>query len=159
MSDFERNEQVIKANQGLQLKLKDDEYREQHFQKVFKQSKIGYISKGQKEVYDKLISENLNDFEIDGVVISMKVDVINKCKKIAIEYNGDYYHCNPRTWKPDEFNRLIKMTAKEKWELDRRRRFALMRMGYIVFVIWESDWKKNKEYWINKIKKIYYEIN
>lgn len=159
MSEDERKNQVVNANNGLQQKLLDGEYRKKHFEKVFKGSKIGYISKGQKEVYNELAALNLDGFEIDGIVSSMKVDILNTNKKIAIEYNGDYYHCNPRKWNPEDYNVIIKMTAKEKWNLDRCRKFELMRLGYIIIVIWESDWKQNKEFLINKIKKVYYEIN
>ena len=36
------------------------------------------------------------------------------------------------------------MTAKDKWNNDRRRRFALRKLGYDVHVIWESDWTNNR---------------
>jgi len=157
MNDEEKRKQVMTANNGLQEKLKNHEFKTAHFEKVFKNSKIGYISKGQREVLTELINENILGFELDGILSNMKVDVLNINKKIAIEYNGDYYHCNPRTWKPNDYNKSIKMFAEKKWELDRSRRFQLMRMGYCVVVIWESDWKKDKKKYINKIREKYYE--
>lgn len=159
MSPDERKNQVMVANNGLQDKLKNPEYREEHFRKVFKNSKIGYISKGQREVFDLLVENGLNGFELDGILSNMKVDVINHDKKIAIEYNGDYYHCNPRTWSPEQYNKSIKMTAAEKWEKDRSRRFTLMNLGYVVLVIWESGWKIDKNKYVNRIKRLYNEIN
>ena len=157
MTKEERYHQVITANNGLKEKLKNEEFKEKHFKKVFKSSKIGYISKGQREVFDILNNEKLIGFKLDGVLSNMKVDIINFDRKIAIEYNGDYYHCNPRTWKPNQFNKSIKMIASKKWKLDRLRKYQLIKRGYKVIIIWESKWKKNKNYYINKIKKIYYD--
>jgi G:T-mismatch repair DNA endonuclease (very short patch repair protein) len=50
------------------------------------------------------------------------------------------YHCNPRKWKPDEYNKVIKMTASDKWCKDRKRYYTLKKLGYKTFVVWEEDW-------------------
>lgn len=157
MTDEEKLNQVTNAANALHKKLEDNDARISHYEKIFKHSKIGYISKGQREVYEILLSNNLIGFVLDGILENMKIDVINYDKKIAIEYNGDYYHCNPRTWKPDDYNKSIKMTASEKWANDRKRRFGLLNRGYRVIVIWENEWRKNKEKYINRIKKEYNE--
>lgn len=125
--------------------------KEEHYKKVYQHSSIGYISKGQSEIFDLLKHDG---YVLDGFICGMKVDIINFDKKIAIEYNGDMWHCNPRTWKPDDYNSAIKMNAVDKWKLDRARRFKLRNMGFEVHVIWESTWlnDKNKIYeLINKI--------
>jgi G:T-mismatch repair DNA endonuclease (very short patch repair protein) len=75
----------------------------------------------------------------------------------VVEYNGDYWHCNPRIWKADDFNKSIKMFAKDKWEKDYVRYVTLRKMGYTVIVIWESGWIKNPEKYINRIKEVYYD--
>lgn len=152
LSKKEQEKQVKRANDALQEKLKDPEERIKHFKKIWKNSKIGYISKGQREVYDNL--KNIG-FELDGIYSSMKIDIINFDKKIAIEYNGDFWHCNPRKWKPEDYNNAIKMTAQEKWNKDRNRRFFLENNGFKVFVIWESDWKKNRQKYLERILDYY----
>lgn len=156
MDDEQRKNQVTKANAGLIEKLKDPVFREKHFDKVFKNSKIGYISKGQNELFESC--SKFGDFILDGVFSSMKIDVVNFEKKIAIEFNGDFYHCNPRTWNADDFNKVIEMTASDKWEQDRKRRFFLQKHGFQVIIVWESDWKNNRIDILSKIKKIYNEI-
>lgn len=155
MSKEEKQNQVVTANKGLQEKLKDPKYRENHFEKIWKNSKIGYISKGQHEIFDQLIKSNLEGFELDGQFSSMKIDIIHREKKIAIEYNGDFWHCNPRIWSPERYNKAIKMTAKEKWQKDRNRKYFLERNGYKVIIIWESGWKDNKEKYLNRIQEEY----
>lgn len=65
-------------------------------------------------------------------------------KKI-IEYNGDFWHCNPKKYSADYINPRTKLKASEKWRLDQEKiRFA-RDQGYEVLVVWESDFKKNKE--------------
>ena len=152
LSKKEQQKRVKNANKGLHDKLNNDpEYKNKHYKKIFKNSKIGYISKAQREIYEILKNDG---YELDGCVGHMKVDIINKEKKIAIEYNGDYWHCNPRTWDEYDYNKAIKMTAKEKWNLDRRRYFALRKLGYEVHVIWEIDWNKNRNKVYDLLRKI-----
>lgn len=157
MTDDERKLQVTRANSALIEKLKNETYKSEHFAKIFKNSKIGYISKGQYELYNECLK--IGKFELDEVYSHLKIDVVDFDKKIAIEYNGDYFHCNPKTWNELDFNKAIKMTAGEKWKSDRQRRFFLRNEGFKVIVIWESDWKSDKIKCLNKIKKIYNEIN
>jgi hypothetical protein len=121
------------------------------YNKIYKNSMIGYISKGQREIYE--IIKN-NGYILDGNVSGMRVDIINFEKKIAIEYNGDFWHCNPRTWSGDDFNKVINMYAKDKWLLDRKRRFVLRKLGFEVNVIWEYDWVNNRNKIYDLLKKI-----
>jgi len=70
-------------------------------------------------------------------------------KKI-IEFNGDYWHCNPQIYKEDFFNKHKKMTAKEIWNYDKIKNDAIMNDGYQVLVIWENEYKNNKDATIQK---------
>lgn len=58
-------------------------------------------------------------------------DYVDHVTKRVVEFNGDYWHCNPKhevfgdpTW----YNKSIKMTSQERWE-----------HGFHVIVIWESE--------------------
>lgn len=161
LSKEEQAARVKKAADAFQEKMKSDEnFKRSVFQKVFKNSTIGFISKGHDELHAFLVDYG---FKQHFQILSMQVDECNEDLKIVVEYNGDMYHCNPRQWKPDDFNKVIKMRAKEKWACDRNRFFKLKRLGYRVFVVWETDWMKNrdetKEKLINFIKKIKNETN
>lgn len=68
---------------------------------------------------------------------------IYKDKKI-IEYNGDYWHCNPNIYSEDYVNYKTSRTAKETWEFDELKLKLAKDNGYEVLVIWETDYKKNK---------------
>jgi hypothetical protein len=65
-------------------------------------------------------------------------------KKI-IEYNGDFWHCNPIKYSADYINPRTKLKAVDKWEVDHVKLQYAKDQGYEVLVVWENDFKKNKE--------------
>ena len=161
MSKKEQIKQVNKANKALHIKLNSDEnLKREHYLKVFNNSRIGFTSKGHNELHDFLKDFG---FEQHTQISSMEVDECNDTLKIVVEFNGDMYHCNPRKWKPNDYNKVIKMSASEKWEKDRNRCYKLKNLGYKTFVVWEEDWALNrekiKEKLINYINKIENETN
>lgn len=109
----EQNLQVKKANTGLTKKLEDPVWAATHYAKIFKQTGIGYVSKGHEKLHELI---EIYDFISHYQISKMQVDECNPELKIVIEYNGDYWHCNPRIWKSDDYNKSIKMFAGEKWK-------------------------------------------
>ena len=67
-----------------------------------------------------------------------------------IEFNGDYWHCNPMIYKCDYFNKTKQKTASEIWEYDKRKIKCAELHGYKVLTIWESEYNKDKEGTIQK---------
>lgn len=64
------------------------------------------------------------------------------CNKI-IEYNGDYWHANPRIY--NESDILTKgKTAKEIWDYDTRKIEFAKNNGYEILIIWDSEYKYDK---------------
>lgn len=153
MSKEDQHTQVMKANEGLQVKLKDPTYASNHFKKVLRhQTSIGYTSKAHKELHECIEPYG---FKTHVMISSMEVDECNEELKIVVEYNGDYWHCNPYFWKEWDYNKSIKMFAKEKWSEDLRRRKVLEKLGYTVLVVWENGWNKQKDRYINRIKEAF----
>lgn len=148
MTKEQRLLQVKRASAGLYKKLEDPIERKKHFEKVFKNSRIGYISKGQREIYEEV--KHLG-FLLEENIEGMFVDMVNYEKKLIIEFNGDFYHCNPRKYSAGYYNKVIKMTASEKWKKDRARRFYFRRRGYEILIVWESEWNKSKQITLQKI--------
>lgn len=60
-----------------------------------------------------------------------------------IEFNGDYWHCNPRKYKEDYVNKTINMTAKEIWVRDECKKKVAEKFGYKVYYVWEMDYRKD----------------
>ena len=74
-------------------------------------------------------------------------------EKKIIEFNGDYWHCNPKFWKPDMFNDTLKMKAEEKWKFDEEKRKTAELYKYKVLTIWENEYLENKELCLEKCIK------
>ena len=63
-------------------------------------------------------------------------------EKIILEYNGTYWHCDPRKYKADYYNEKKRMYAKDVWERDHVRKTKVEELGYKVVYIWEDDVRK-----------------
>ena len=59
--------------------------------------------------------------------------------KIAIECNGDYWHCNPDIYSSEYYHTQIKKTAEQIWKYDDERKKYIEVNGYFCIIIWESD--------------------
>ena len=75
-------------------------------------------------------------------------------KNKIIEYHGDQYHANPRKYKADEmshpYRKTIGYTAKDIWAKDAYKQKVAEYHGYEVLVIWDSEYKSDKEGTIQK---------
>lgn len=72
-------------------------------------------------------------------------DFVIKDTKKVIEFNGNYWHCNPNIYKENFFNKNKQMFAKDIWENDKIKINSIEELGYEVLIIWENDYKQNKE--------------
>lgn len=68
-----------------------------------------------------------------------------KIGKKIIEFNGDYWHLNPRKYPADFFEKRMKKTAKQKWKEDEEKVNFAKKNGYDVLVVWECDYREDKE--------------
>ena len=70
-------------------------------------------------------------------------------KKI-IEFNGDYWHMNPKIYKANDINKTKKLTAQEVWDFDKRKLECAEEHGYKVLYIWESEYNESRSAVIKK---------
>lgn len=121
-----------------------------------KAAKIGPISKAEDEIYERLISIGLEPKQQFGIRRSNDVrwyyyDIV--CGNKIIEYNGDYWHANPRKYDKDHIMKYPGdkcIRAEEVWKKDTDKIALAESEGYEVLVIWESDFNKNKNGIIEK---------
>ena len=66
----------------------------------------------------------------------------SKIKKI-IEFNGDFWHCNPKNYDANFVNPISNITAKDCWERDQLKIKAANVRGFTVLTVWESDFISN----------------
>jgi hypothetical protein len=120
------------------------------------------IAKGELKSYnrskaeDELISylrsiglEVIPNFLIESKIFDLYIPKFN----LLIEYNGDYWHCNPKKYQPNYINKKKNKTAKEIWEYDKNKIDLARKNNYSYEVIWELDYKKDKSILKNIITK------
>jgi len=91
---------------------------------------------------EKVLEPFLPEYKTNSKVGKYKPDYLNEETKHIIEVYGDYWHCNPTLMEEHSYHPQLKMTAKEKRELDKQRIDYLKSQGYDVTIVWESDLKK-----------------
>ena len=103
--------------------------------------------------YEKYI----NNYEKE---IGYKLDFYDKTKNLIIEFQGDYWHCNPKQYDESYFHEVKNLYAKEIWEYDKNKKdFVCKELNNPIYLqIWESDYKNNPEKIIQDIL-LYYNIN
>jgi len=87
----------------------------------------------------------LSDFPIDRY----KIDILFKELNLVVEFNGTYWHCDPRFYEKNYFNQKKKLNAEQIWCYDNDRKTFLEGLGYKVIVVWEHDYKTNSEQTLN----------
>ena len=70
--------------------------------------------------------------------------------KKLIEFNGDYWHCNPLIYDGNFYNKSKKMKAFDIWEYDKNKKECAEKHGYKILYIWESEYKANRQLAIKK---------
>ena len=111
--------------------------------------KGGSISKGELQLFEELVNCGINCKKQHTILKNSThhyvYDIIYKNK--IIEYNGDYWHASPKKYKETD---IIKFPNKsipvnEIWIKDNEKIKFAESQGYEVLVVWESDFKQNKE--------------
>lgn len=82
------------------------------------------------------------------------LDIVLDKYKLVIECNGDLWHANPSLYSKNDIIYLYKgpTKAEEIWKRDQSRVEQIESFGYKVLIIWEKDWKHNKQQVENVIK-------
>lgn len=73
------------------------------------------------------------------------IDIFSGPMKTVIEFNGDYWHCNPTIYSGSFVHPWKHKTAEQIWEEDKRRLDVLSDKGYHTFVVWEKDYIADRE--------------
>jgi hypothetical protein len=112
-----------------------------------------WVSKAEIEFFT-FIKDNIDPCVESNKVVDYYIVDVSKGHKI-IEFFGDYWHCNPMKCKAEEpamFERKSK-TVGDIWRRDQKRISHLQSLGYNVMIVWEHDWKFNREKCVDQIKQ------
>lgn len=118
----------------------------QLFDTLYKDANLGLTNN--RVYYHKLNHEHAcsTNTNFDFVVLD---------KKKIIEFNGDKFHANPLMYSPDDTpNPFIpELKASQIWMSDKIKTQSVIEKGFDVLIIWESEFKNNRERTINKCKE------
>lgn len=168
-SKTERDE--INKTRGLTKKQLYEKFGEEKTQLILKNR-----GKGVRSPYEKRFSKIsielfniLNEMNKDKVFIYGKdekficvsglinrkgyfVDFYFENDKKIIEFNGDFWHFNPKKYVGESFCILngIKVVAEDVWKQDKNKIKSLRKNGYKILTIWENDYVQSKEKIIKK---------
>lgn len=73
---------------------------------------------------------------------------------IAFEFDGTYWHCDPRFYAPDYIMKVKNITAKEIWEKDAEKDKLSAQNNVILYRVKEYDWKNDKDRIKQEIKNL-----
>jgi G:T-mismatch repair DNA endonuclease (very short patch repair protein) len=83
----------------------------------------------------KLKYKPIGSYSVGRYVCDIYIESLN----LIIEFNGDYWHCNPNKYNKDYLHPHKKKTAKEIWGEDKLRVDNIKQYGYHLEVIWECE--------------------
>jgi len=101
------------------------------------------------KIVKKLGFDVIGSYRIGTKVCDIYIPKLN----LIIEYNGDYWHCNPKKYDREFFNKSKNKYAWEIWDYDKTKLDLIKNDGYNLEVIWEGDLKDNNKLIINIIEK------
>ena len=98
-----------------------------------------------KETFGSDVKENVK-------IGRWNIDVVIPSAKLVIELFGDSWHMNPKRYSATDVNSFTRKTAAHIWEHDKRKIEALNELGYEVVIVWETDWKMQRQLETKRIK-------
>jgi len=119
--------------------------------------KNGMSSNQEKQLLELLKQKSNLDLQSQHII--KRIDEPNKhyaydivFKDKIIEYNGDLWHANPNKYKSNDIPNFPgnKKTSKEIWERDLNKKYLAEKSGYTVMVVWETEFKSDKQKVINE---------
>lgn len=123
--------------------------------KLWKNGVFKFVStsKGQNELYKK-IKELHPDAILNHIVNSRPFDVFIPSKNLLVEFNGTYWHYDPRKFDENYFDKSKNRYAKDIWKADTEKVNMAKSLGYNVKMVWQLDWEtKNKQDMIEELLK------
>ena len=74
-----------------------------------------------------------------------------KHKNKIVEFNGDYWHANPKIYNENDLIRGV--SAKDIWEKDEKKLAVARNAGFDILVVWENDYRQNKQKIVEEVAK------
>lgn len=96
-----------------------------------------YKSKGQLEIIN-LIKESGYTVEDEYILNGKPYDIFVKEKNLLIEFNGTYWHRDPRFYEQTD-------DVQKIWQKDYNKKLIAESNGFKIKIIWQHDWESCKD--------------
>jgi G:T-mismatch repair DNA endonuclease (very short patch repair protein) len=104
------------------------------------------ISRSEIEWLDSLnipLEWRHQSIRVEGKLFNL--DALDLSNKIVYEFYGDFWHGNPKTYDPNAINPATKTTFGELHIKTLKKEDVLVKNGYKIISIWESDFKNENK--------------
>jgi len=88
--------------------------------------------------------EHSIDYLKDNKNKKTRVDGFSRKLNKIYSFHGDYWHGNPKIFKPEKYNKKCKKTFGELYT-NTVKRTKLLEKDYVVEEMWENDWTLHKK--------------
>lgn len=156
-------QKIWKNRQEKWIKTLDDKSDKEKIEinrkKLFNNSGYSKISQNLFwDIYQNFNKNNIKFEELNGEVVlynksinkHYRYDYVDFTRKKIIEFNGDFWHCNPVKYEEDYHHKIMNLSAKSIWENDKIKIKWISDKGYNILVIWESEYRKSPQQTVNK---------
>ena len=157
-TEKEAREIISKSQKTFSLEKCIEKYGDVEGVKRFNERQNKWLKSFKKSMSDKFV----NGIQTSGIAeefFNKILNIIPGSKEViigkysydfiyenkVIEFNGDYWHANPKIYNKSFINKTTGYTAKEIWKRDNDKYKYVERKGYKVCTIWESDYKNNPD--------------
>jgi len=115
-------------------------------------------SKGHLELFNLICKLGYNA-TVEYLVDSKSFDIYVSDFNLLIEFNGTYWHADPRFYDNIFEYKGTDKTARDVWIYDNDKKQIALNHGYNIEYVWQYDWENtdNKESLINNIFRKYNE--
>lgn len=104
---------------------------------------LSYKFKENNIVFQELSNKEIIIYNRDIKKI-YKLDYVDFTHKKVIEFNGDYWHCNPLIYSANYYNTTKKQLSACIWAYDNIKHDYIKKLGYELLIVWESTYRKDK---------------
>jgi G:T-mismatch repair DNA endonuclease (very short patch repair protein) len=104
----------------------------------------GNLSKLHQAVKEAIGTSGITGFESERFIGGFaRVDELNVALRVVLEVYGDWWHFNPSKYDASTtaFRNGKTVTAGDVWKSNQERIAKLVKLGYSVYIMWESDFR------------------
>lgn len=118
MTDEQKKEQTVKANEGIRELFKNPQWKENQIQKVMEAQ--NFVRSAPELLFEKLLNEKgyFPEVQYTEGMAGFVLDFAFPDIKLAIEIDGEYWHSLPNAQKRDKCKNYY-LGVKKGWELIR----------------------------------------